>query len=365
MTTTGQPHRCTSRRAVAIAVPLKDEAAHVGPMLDAFERAAAHYGGPVTVVVCANDCTDRSVEILEKYQPKNFALDWFAVSMLEGARHAGWARRMAFDAAAARLDCPDDLLLSTDADTQVSRDWIVATVAHCDRGYDAVAGQALTRREERAALGPVAARRLDRIGRYYTALAWLHAATRPEPSDPWPRHFYEGGASIALTLALYRRIGGAPAPAFAEDRALFDRIRKHGGRVRHPVDVRVFTSCRLHGRAPGGMADAVAVWTTQDEDAPLHELYSVEASLSGEPDRHDQLSFRSLGAAHAKAQNMISDLRTCSAPVPKIEPILLVPLAADVDNGVAERQAKFGDRCVATHRIVGLAEPMDKEDVAA
>jgi hypothetical protein len=62
--------------------------------------------------------------------------------MLPGARHAGWARRLALDAAADRLANGGDLLLSTDADTIVSPAWIVQTVATIEQGYDAVAGHA-------------------------------------------------------------------------------------------------------------------------------------------------------------------------------------------------------------------------------
>lgn len=365
MTSSAESTLASANRAVAVAIPLKNEAAHIPALLEALETAADHYGGRVTVVVVANDCTDQSVELLSQYVARFIHLDWCAVSMVAGARHAGWARRLALDAAAAVLTEPDDLLLSTDADTLVSPHWIRQIAAHIDLGYDAVAGHALTRREERCALGRAAKSRLDRIGRYYTALAYLQAAVEPIADDPWPRHFYEGGASIALKLGLYRKIGGAPTPPLAEDKALFDCIRAHGGRVRHPVDVRVFTSCRTEGRARGGMADAVALWIAQAEDAPLHEVYDVSASLDGSATTADQLCFQTLEGAQEEAQERIRALRTCSEPLPEIEPILIVPFGENLLNTPAQLGGKDRHRFIAAQRIIGFADPVDQQEVAA
>ena len=360
-----RPDAAPNARTIAIAIPLKNEAAHIPSMLAALDEAASCYDGAVRVVVVANDCSDESVDLLEMFAPRHLALEWYPVSMLPGARHAGWARRLALDAAAARLEQPHDLLLSTDADTLVSPHWIRRIVAHIDRGYDAVAGQALTTREERRDLGALAKQRLDLIGRYYTALAFLRAATEPTESDPWPRHFYEGGASIALTLDLYRRIGGAPTPPLAEDKALFDRIRAHGGRVRHPVDVRVFTSCRTEGRAPGGMADAVALWIGQDDDAPLHEVYGVSASLIGNATAADQLCFRTISDAQAEAQSRIRAVRRASKPLPQVEPVSIMPLSANVPDRRTERRTEGGHGFVAAQGIVGLSDPVNQQEVAA
>ncbi len=352
-----------ARRAVAVAIPVKNEDGYLPSCLEALDRAAGRYGGPVTIVAMANDCTDRTVEILETWQPRHAMLAWSAISLLPGARHAGWARRLALDSASVLLGRDTDLLLSTDADTDVSPDWIVRIAAHIDAGCDAVAGRALTLRSDRAVLGTTARRRLDQLGRYYTALDYLRAVTEPDGADPWPRHFYEGGASIALTCAVYRRIGGAPTPPVAEDRALFDLIRKHGGRVRHPLDVRVFTSCRIAGRAPGGMADAVARWIDQPVDAPLHETYAVATALDpAAATPHDRLSFATLPAAIAEAQALIRLSRPPQSP--QVEPIRFVPIAAN-DRNVAERDLEFGDRIVPAFGIVGLADPVDQQHVPA
>jgi hypothetical protein len=353
-----------AKRAVAIAIPVKNEDQYLLGCLDALDRAAGRYGGKVVIVAMANDCTDGTIDILTNWRPTHATIAWSAVSLLPGARHAGWARRLALDAGAALLKHPTDLLLSTDADTNVSADWIVRIVAHVDAGNDAVAGRALTLRSDRASLGAAARRRLDQLGRYYTALDYLRARAETEPHDPWPRHFYEGGASIAVTYAMYRRIGGAPTPPVAEDRALFDRIRAHGGQVRHPLDVRVFTSCRISGRAPGGMADAVARWIDQPVDAPLHETYAVTAALNpASANPGDQLSFATLPDAIREAQTLIRLTRVFQSP--EVETIRFVPIAANDRDAGPERGVQFGDGIVPAFGIVGLADPVDQHHIPA
>ena len=351
-------------RRVAVAIPARNEEGQLPACLAALDRAAAACANPVTVVVIANQCTDGSAALLARTRLDYAELHWQAVSLPEGRRHAGWARRLAFDAAADLLRDPGDLLLSTDADTCVAPDWISRTIAHVDAGADAVAGRALTRRSDRTALGAAAMRRLNLLGRYGVALDWLRADLAPSAHDPWPRHFYEGGASIALTLACYRGIGGAPTPPLGEDRALFAAVRKVGGRVRHPLDVRVFTSSRTEGRAAGGMADTVARWIAQDEDAPLHETYRYPAALDpARAQADDRLSFRTLPAAIATAAAAIGARRSAAAP--QVEPVTLAPLLAHDFDRIAEAAPQLGDRIVAGLGIIGVAGPVDEQQVPA
>ncbi|NJC33377.1 hypothetical protein GGR88_000851 [Sphingomonas jejuensis] len=352
---------------VAVAIPVKNEEAAIGACLAALDQAASRHPGRTTIVAVANDCDDRTVEILSAARPAHARLIWTAVSLLPGHRHAGWARRLAFDAAAAVLSHEDDLLLSTDADTEVDGAWIVRNAAHLGRGIDAVAGRALTRRAERKALGGQAFDRLNMLGRYYGLADYLRTAGDAHETEGWPRHFYEGGASIALRLGMYRAIGGAPTPPVAEDRALFDRIRAHGGNVVHPIDVRVFTSCRLDGRAPGGMADTFRTWIAQGEDDPLHETYRMAAALAPHwalPG--DRLSFRTLPAAVKEAQALLKATRRgASAPAPEVEPVRFPPVMVKRPDTLAQTLAEQLDRVIPAQRVVGQPGPVDQQDVAA
>jgi hypothetical protein len=151
------------------------------------------------------------------------------------------------------------------------------TLDHLDAGYDAVAGHARLCPHELRQLPAAHRVRLGRIRRYERACDYVRGHRQAD--EPWPRHFYEGGASMALTLESYRAIGGAPTPPVSEDKALFAALRAAGKRIRHARDVQVLTSCRLDGRAPGGAADTLARWGTQDDEESLWGLRPVAALL--------------------------------------------------------------------------------------
>ena len=298
-------------RAWAVAIPMKDEVGHASACLAALDSAAALVEGPVTLVPFANNCADDTVRVLRDFRPRHARIAWRAATLVPPHAHAGWSRRLALDEAAALLERPDDVLATTDGDTLVATDWFARTALHLDSGWDVVAGRALTGRAERRGLPSPARRRLNLLTRYYVALDWLRAAGGGSDGEPWPRHWYEGGASLATTLGWYRRIGGAPTPPVAEDRALVAALRRAGGRVRHAIDVRVTTSARLDGRAPGGMADTLARWVEQADTDPIHETYRLEVALDRERAGRDAcLTFATLPAELARAQRRIRRLQS-------------------------------------------------------
>jgi hypothetical protein len=264
-------------RRIAISVPARNEGGRLETCLARlFALARDSRMAEVSIFVLANNCdddTEARARDMARCSPGRLFVK--AVTLPPPRANAGWARRLALDGAAARLASPRDVLMSTDADTLPASDWLVRTLDHLDRGWDAVAGHARLDPRELRALPRAHRLRLAQIRRYQTSLDKLKATL--DPSEPWPRHFYEGGASMALTLAAYRRIGGAPTPPVGEDKALFDRVRLFGGRVRHPTDVRVVTSARLVGRAPGGASDTLARWVAQPAGAPIEELETLRA----------------------------------------------------------------------------------------
>ena len=294
---------------IAVAVPAFNEAARVVACV----RSLLEQSGPeaATVVVMANNCTDTTAERLTERFGSHPQVDLREVSLPPPLNHVGWARRLAMDAAADQLREPSDVLLTTDADTVVAPDWLAANLRHLDAGCDAVAGAAHLMRHERATLEPPHRARLLRAGKYLAALAYLRAADAP-PHDRWPRHDYEGGASIALRLGLYRAIGGSPVLQTGEDRALFDAVRTNGGRVRHATDVRVFTSCRLSGRAHGGTADTLEHWGGLGLHEPAHGLPCLSAAL--QPDDQgvsggERLSFADLPYELGRARTLVRQRR--------------------------------------------------------
>jgi hypothetical protein len=265
-------------------------------------------------VVLANNCGDDTAALARKcLQAQGRTACQVVERELPAAKaHAGWARRLALEAGRRHLSAPDDVLLSTDADTWVAPDWLSRTLDHLDAGYDAVAGLALLRPAELRRLDPGSRRRFAALQRYERALDALRHDLSAE--EPWPRHFYEGGASIALTCRSFDALGALPTPCVGEDKALFDRVRRRGFRIRHATDVRVATSCRFSGRAPEGAADTLRRWALQGDDAPVLGLSSIESVL--DPGDHSvKVSFASLEQETRRAKSVRRSLRCLETPL--------------------------------------------------
>jgi hypothetical protein len=169
---------------------------------------------------------------------------------------AGEARRMAMERAA-ELAGDGGVLLTTDADGRVPADWVAANLFHLRRGIDAVAGRAVLEPADAAAI-PGRLHEDDALEcAYAAALDEIASIVVPEVWDPWPRHTEHSGASIGVTVAAYRSVGGMPAAPMSEDRRFFAALRKAGLRIRHAPEIEVVVSGRLIGRAEGGMADTI------------------------------------------------------------------------------------------------------------
>ncbi len=242
-------------RAVVIGVPARDEAAHIIACLAALDRAAKRARTVVTVVVGANNCSDDTAA-----RARAFVSEWMRIRVEEVVlppehAHAGGARRHVMDRAA-DLAGPGGIVMTTDADSAVDIDWIAANLGEIGCGADAVAGV--------IGFDAAARQQLPDLG-HRTAewrLAELHARLEdlvdPRAHDPWPRHIWAWGASLALTVETYHAVGGVPLVPLAEDRALADAVDRAGLKLRRSHAPLVFTSARRVGRAPGGFADMLA-----------------------------------------------------------------------------------------------------------
>ncbi len=302
------------KRQAAVVIPARNEEDRIAACLEALaDMTLDPRLSALHIVVLANNCTDGTAAVANAFAKRSGTPISVERVTLEAERaHAGWARRCAFEAGLARLSADADILLSTDADTLVAKDWLAKTMDHFDEGYDAVAGWARLHPRELRDLEPQHRMRLAAIRRYEAAIGDLLAARSTE--EPWPRHFYEGGASMAVTVGAYRAVGGAPTPRVGEDKAMFEALRAGGRRVRHPKDVHVFTACRLQGRAPEGAAETLARWGAQDGGASLWGLKSVAAALgevgSGDTACEAEVTFDTLPAETEKARALVRAVRS-------------------------------------------------------
>ena len=250
-----------------VAIPVRDEEERLPACLRALagQRDRLGHAIPpalVRVVVFANNCADRSASLARKLGA-GLSLDIRVVEdrLPPATAHAGTARRAVMDLAEAWLveaGDKDGEILTTYADSQVAPNWIAENLAAFAAGAEAVLGR-IDLDEEGARLPEALHRRgelEDTYERLLTELSWL---LDPLGHDPWPHHATISGASLGVTRTAYCRVGRLPRVPVGEDKALIALLSRHDARIRHCPTVHVITSGRTHGRAPGGVADTLAV----------------------------------------------------------------------------------------------------------
>jgi Glycosyl transferase family 2 len=253
--------------AFVVAIPVKDEEERLPACLRALARQRDRLGQPIPptlirVVVFANNCADRSGTLARKLSA-GLSLDVRVVEarLPPATAHAGAARRAAMDLADAWLveaGERDGVILTTDADSQVAPNWIAENLAAFEAGAEAVLGR-IDLDKEGAALPEALHRRgalEDTYERLLTELSWL---LDPLEHNPWPHHATISGASLGVTRAAYCRVGRLPRIRLGEDKALIALLSQHDVRIRYCSTAHVITSGRTKGRAPGGVADTLAI----------------------------------------------------------------------------------------------------------
>lgn len=260
--------------ASAVTIPARNEAAHIRACLDAVAAAHEGRGG---IVVNVNGCSDATLTL---------TLDWFAGWDGPGkvihdpappdGSGVGRARRLALDAAAASV-VPDGILMTTDADARVAPDWVHANRTALEAA-DLICGVVAPDPDEWALLPDVVNQRGAVEGEYIHLMLELRRMVGhdcPAKLDaPAP-----AGASLAFGVALYRDVD-MPEVEEREDRMFAARAAACGWRVVHSSLPRVFASCRLDGRTPGGMAGALRS-RIEDTDPFCDEALIPSSALLG------------------------------------------------------------------------------------
>ncbi len=224
--------------ALVVGIPARDEEASIGRCLTALVDAAGEIDVPIVVGVAADDCRDRTARVAARAlgRARREGLD--GVVVRTGHRAAGAARTAAIDAALDHSAHPLDRtwVATTDADTVVDRTWLAVHLAWARSGVDGVAG-----------LVDVAWEVGDEqlAERYASAIA---------TGGTGFGHEHVHGANLGLRADRWRAVGGCSDATVGEDGELWERLRASGSHVLGVDDLRVTTSARLTGRAPGGFA---------------------------------------------------------------------------------------------------------------
>jgi glucosyl-3-phosphoglycerate synthase len=226
-------------RAV-VCVPARDEEELIGRCMRALAAQRGVARDAYEVILVLDGCRDATRE-----RALEAAGDLRLRVVERPPLGVGAARRLGMDLACERLlraGEPEGLVATTDADSEVEPGWLAALLEAAGGGARAIGGEVVVE-----GLGHGVA--LRRAARLATRLRALPGAAHP--------HF--SGASIAVTAATYRRVGGLEPHAALEDEAFARAL----GRARIPIariaGARVRTSPRPAGRAFRGLARDLAL----------------------------------------------------------------------------------------------------------
>lgn len=133
-------------RPVVVALPARDEEDRIEACLSApaRQRRTAGIEGGFGILLLANNCRDatapRAVEILAAAGVPHRVL---GINLPDDRAGAGFARGLALDVASLWIERSgrEGALLTTDADTVVSPDWLARNLAGLSGGCGAVAGR--------------------------------------------------------------------------------------------------------------------------------------------------------------------------------------------------------------------------------
>lgn len=234
----------------AVIIPACNEAGRIAPCLRALAPQAVRAGCRIIVVV--NATQDATATIAARVLG-----DAGQVVDLSGQRLAGGvgqARALGFDLA--RRVWGAAHLFSTDADCLPGPDWLATHLASLAR-FDIVFGRVDPMAAELAPLAAAMGRHGAYEGLYMQAAVALAARLDPCAHDPAPAHRNPAGANLAFRAGVLDKMGGFPALPTGEDRAFARAAERCDLRLRYCGRAVVQASCRLDGRAPGGMSDAL------------------------------------------------------------------------------------------------------------
>ena len=234
---------------LGIVVPAHNEEACLPGCLAALHFAASHPalgGEPVLIHIVLDDCDDGSEDILKRWQRDRHARPGSAQVTLSygqiAKRKVGAARASGAD----RLVRAGVRWLSfTDADTQVSPEWIVQQLA---LDVDVVCGSVA----------------VEDWSPHADQAAMLRAHFSQTYNDrDGHRHIH--GANLGVAAAAYVKAGGFESVPCHEDVYLVAALERIGARFAWSAAPRVVTSARTDARARDGFGDTMLRVVAQAE----------------------------------------------------------------------------------------------------
>jgi glycosyltransferase involved in cell wall biosynthesis len=263
-----------------VIIPARNEEQRIAGCL----HALAHQCEGAAIVIVANNCTDRTVEIARATGNELDLSVEIHDCTIDPVGGVGKARRLGCDDAQTRWPGVQ-YLLTTDADCLVAADWVERSRFHLTE-VAAVCGQVLPMASELTVLAEIEVTPAEMEARYEALVMAFYRRFNPGPCGLDGDHGCAAGASLGVRADAYHRVGGFHDIGIGEDRDIVRRLKAAGFGVRHAADVRVAASCRLDGRTGGGMAEALRVRATRTayliDDALPPARMMIKAARTGD-----------------------------------------------------------------------------------
>lgn len=216
-----------SIREVTVVVPAHDEAESIAACLASIDAAAAAVAPvPVRVVVVADDCSDRTVEVVRGFVPGAATVELRTVRL----RRVGAVRAAGF---ADGPVAPGSWYATTDADSLVPADWFVVQLSSAERHHLFVGTVDVVDWSPRP-LGLAAAY----AARYH----------------PVRSHRHVHATNLGIRASTYWEAGGFAAVEAHEDVTLVAAAEAVGAVVDWSAAAPVVTSARHSDRTPTGFS---------------------------------------------------------------------------------------------------------------
>ncbi|WP_454886660.1 glycosyltransferase [Sphingomonas oryzagri] len=297
---------------LSVCVPARNEAERITTLISAL--GDQDIDGPIRLALCVNNSDDDSAGRARDAADKTRGRVILTIEETEfpdALAHAGSARRAAMELGRRLLGHDAAYLLTTDADCRPPTTWISANLAAA--GPDRIVGGRIEIDQADPDCEPGLLALRKRFDLYWEHVRAIEDAIDPSEWDVAPRHGDHTGASLLLSVGLYRRAGGVPAIPTGEDRALVEAAIQAGGRLVHPASVWTRTSPRRVGRAKGGMAADMAAWAAAHgaQTTPL-----VPAFQHWRDRAHWRRSLRGAGSTDVALAERALPPMPCDMPLP-------------------------------------------------
>lgn len=236
----------------AIIIPARNEAERIGDCLIAL---APQCNDRVRVILVVNNTDDDTGAVAQAIALQQ-SLDLTVLDLTFAPGMGVGAARQRGCALALEQMPHLRHILTTDADCRVSPDWVAQSLHHLQR-FDAICGKVTLNPKEAVCLAGLDPNLHHYEVAYRQLVIEFYARNAPNCADLRGSHGGAPGASLCFTRDAYQAVGGfAPIPC-GEDRQIIRALRASGKSVLHADDIWVEASCRLVGRAEGGMADTL------------------------------------------------------------------------------------------------------------